>query len=161
MNIIQNVGSNALTSLYAGGIGSLAYYSFFDYGYYPLPIVDYDIPTFLVYGGVIAASSMLLRQTGDFILPLVSNNVQVNNLSKITIPLSVGVISLGGIFIINGFNIPNMDISIKTLLLSSGSYISADWLSSKMLANNNMSGLIKKEDKPIPLGGNNGLFYIY
>jgi hypothetical protein len=138
MNYFQQFTGNTSTAILASIFGGLGSYSFFESGLYEIPFIDYDIPTFLIYGAMVGASSFLLKNSGDFILPLISNNTQFNNLSKLTIPLSVGLISVATLYVVNGFDIPTMNNVMKMILLSSGSYIVADWSYNKIMGNNSM-----------------------
>ena len=128
MNYLQNISDNTQISLWSALIGGVASYSMYDYGLYEIPYVDYEVPNYLVYGAMIGLSSFWLKMTGDFVLPLISSNPQISSLSKLSIPLSVGIISVGTLFLFNGFQIPSMDQATKMIILSGGSYIVADWL---------------------------------
>jgi hypothetical protein len=154
MNYFQQFSNNTSTAILASIFGGLGSYSFFESGFYEIPFIDYDIPTFLIYAGMVGASSFLLKNTGDFILPLISNNTQFNNLSKLTIPLSVGIISVATLYVVNGFDIPTMNNVMKMILLSSGSYIVADWSYSKIMGNNLIGNSMDKPQVSLPIISN-------
>jgi hypothetical protein len=139
MNYLTTFANNTSISVLASIFGGIASYSFFEYGFYDIPFIDYEIPTFLIYGAMVGLSSFWLKSTGDFILPLISNNTQLNNLSKLTIPLSVGVMSVATLFVLNGFDIPSINDAVKMILLSGGSYVVADWAYNKINTGMNMN----------------------
>lgn len=149
MNYLESLTNNTQIAIWSSIYGGIASYSFFEYGYYQIPFVDYDIPSFLVYGAMVGVSSFLLKNTGDFILPLISNNTQFNSLSKLTIPLSVGIISVGTLFILNGFDIPSMNDTVKMILLSGDSYIVADWTFSKLYSMYNTNTITNNNNMKI------------
>jgi len=123
---------NSMVSIWSALFGGGASYLIFGSGYYEIPYIEWNVPNYLIYGGMIGLSSFLLKSTGDFILPLISNNTQFNSLSKITIPVSVGLLSVATLFVINGFEIPSIDAMMRMIVLSGGSYVLADWTYNKL-----------------------------
>ena len=91
---------------------------------------------FLVFGG----AELSMRLTGDFILPLV-NNQYLNYLNRVSKPLTVGTLSVGILFIADGFDI-SLTGALYAFLLGFVADLIGEW----------GSGLFKSNVNPLLQG---------
>ena len=136
MSLITKLSQNASTNIVSGLSTSVVSYFLLPGGTYRIPYVDYGIPMFALYGLVNFASASTISVTGDFIFPLVSQNMIVNKLEKLSRPISVGFISIVAQYILSGFNFDAMTLEnmAKMFLLNSGSFLVADYASSTIFS---------------------------
>lgn len=136
MNSFNLLLQNGTQSIFTGVNASVLSYFFMPDGSYELPLIGYDIPQWAGYGLVGALSSMSVNLTGDFVFPLISTNQLLNKAQMISRPISVGLLSLFVMYAMNSFEMVDYETMLKVFLLSSGSYLVADWTVSKWVAPN-------------------------
>lgn len=152
MNSINLLMQNGTTTMFTGLNAGILSYFFMPDGSYELPFIGYDIPQWSAYALLGALSASFVGLTGDFIFPLISRNQYLNKAQMISRPLSVGLLSLVVMYAMNSFEMMDYETMMKVFLLSSGSYLVADWTVSKWVAPN--PGIVKIEQPrtmgPVP-----------
>lgn len=134
LNLLMQNGSQSILTGINSGLG--AYFLMPDpYGYYELPFIGYDIPQWTGYALMGALSAASVNLTGDFILPLISTNTYLNKAAMLSRPASVGLLSLLVTYGMNSFEMIDYETMMKVFLLSSGSYLVADWTVNKIMPN--------------------------
>lgn len=135
-NLLVKLAQNGTTNMASGLSAGVASYLFLEGGRYnyQIPYLDYSIPAYLASGILVLGASIGIGFTGDFIFPFVSSNTIISKVEKLSRPVSVGLLTVGGIFLMNGLVLPSLEEAFRTFLLGSGSYLLADYTMSTVFS---------------------------
>ena len=114
---------------------------------FPLTLLN-DLDTIYLYGLVFALSSVIGNVTGDFVLPWISGQTYFRDIRKISSPVSMGLISVGLLFLLNGFSI-SLYPGLYAFGIGAGSNIAAQWASDRIPTSGNP--LLKNYMAPQPI----------
>ena len=130
MDVLKNIVSNSSEALLTAGVAGVA--SKFVYGdnviNTSLPVLSYlnGFDALWLYAIIFGTASAFQSNTGDFIAPYVPNALQFRSVNNLTRPMSIGLLSVGLIFLLNGFSI-SMSSALKAFVLGSASNVVGQW----------------------------------
>lgn len=147
--LLQDGTETAITGVAGGALIKTLYGT--SYPNFQIPVLNYlnDVEAFWIYGAVFASANALSNLTGDFLLPWVSGQKYISNVSKFTQPMTTGLLAVGLLAVLN-MSVPSMMESAQMFALGAGSNVIGQWLAQRIVGDNWSKQLGQINTNPLP-----------